>query len=827
MDLEKEVKKKKTFKEVIVSIPSFLKESVRQIVFLTKFFTLLFFVVIKYVLNRSPRRKLDKPAKRKVFGFDFLRKRYESLYRLVLNVFDKTEPSEVKNSDLIFLAMKNLSTKKNRTYVTIGGMAIGFGAVILLLSTGYGFERLVVSQVASLSEMKQIDVNISKGSPLVFNEEAITSITSIPKVEAVIPIVTSVSKITYNNAVSDVIVYGVSSRYFEETGMSPILGKVFSDETENIKGSNEEEGRGEVAGTSSILINKKDIGEEVYKIKYTINPTVWKAVYSKADSNSKVLGYTKREAGKQEATEVWGSKYKGSEERNAIDIEGKEYSVWVKDGFALWEKKECFETNPDCVDNEYIVIRITDGQNIQEGYITEEDLVIERYELSKGSSFEVYSGKVIESVDFGIKDTDYTNLYLDTSEDSVVVNILGDKLSTGYKGSLLYGDSYGTNGEFNIKSSNGKEYGYWIKTDLELWSSEECDTVCDEYTTSKQGELDRSTTVSGYFKVSELLISEEINEIIYGKVLGDQDNASFIDLEELKESDDTIDWATISSELGGVEEVDKDIKEIPDSAQRVSLVNTAMLNLLGISEDDAVGEKFGATIIFDSKLFNRSNYIVESEAFDIEIVGVVYESNSPIFYLPLQDILVDGMENVSSIKVIVKDTGDVAGVRESIESSGFQTSSVVDTVDSINELFGTLRIALLVLGLIALGVASLGMFNTLTVSLLEKTREVGLLKTMGLKSSEVKILFLAESLVMSVMGGLAGLLLGFVVGKLFSILISVLAIAQGRAALDVTYIPFLLGFGLVFISALVGILTGWYPAERAKKISALNALRYE
>lgn len=86
---------------------------------------------------------------------------------------------------------------------------------------------------------------------------------------------------------------------------------------------------------------------------------------------------------------------------------------------------------------------------------------------------------------------------------------------------------------------------------------------------------------------------------------------------------------------------------------------------------------------------------------------------------------------------------------------------------------------------------------------------------------------LSESLIMSVMGGCAGLLLGFLVGKLLSLLISIFAISQGQGIIDVTYIPFLLGFGLVLVSAIVGVVTGWYPAERAKKVSALNALRYE
>lgn len=78
-----------------------------------------------------------------------------------------------------------------------------------------------------------------------------------------------------------------------------------------------------------------------------------------------------------------------------------------------------------------------------------------------------------------------------------------------------------------------------------------------------------------------------------------------------------------------------------------------------------------------------------------------------------------------------------------------------------------------------------------------------------------------------VTNGVKSVVSGFGVGKLLSILISVLAITQGGQALDVTHIPFFLALGLMVVSVFVGIVTGWYPAERAKKISALNALRYE
>ena len=73
---------------------------------------------------------------------------------------------------------------------------------------------------------------------------------------------------------------------------------------------------------------------------------------------------------------------------------------------------------------------------------------------------------------------------------------------------------------------------------------------------------------------------------------------------------------------------------------------------------------------------------------------------------------------------------------------------------------------LALLGLMALSVAALGMFNTLTVSLMERTHEVGLMKTMGMKSNEVRDLFMAESLIMGISGGVFGLIVGFILGKI-------------------------------------------------------------
>lgn len=826
----KQKKQKKTLKEIIIGIAVFLKTFFLESIFLFKFFILLFFVSIKYILTRSPKRKLNKPNKKGNSSSNIINKKYDRIYTYILKLFDSKGNSDIKNSDLILLAMKNLSMKKNRTVVTIGGMAIGFGAIILLLSTGYGFEKLVVSQIASLSEMKQIDVNVSKGSPLVFNADTIEEISQIDKIDLVMPIVTSVSKITYNNAVSDVIVYGVSSDFLKESGMQPLFGNIFEESRDNIKVESSEDTPGEVAGLSSILITKKSFGEEISKVRYSINPLVWKPVYSKADEGSTIIGYTKRDSGEQEAVEVWGKRSDNDKGYSAIDVEGNEYSRWIKDNFLLWEKKNCYLTDYDCIDEEYKVIRDVDQQRVSLGYITEDNSVIERYGVSVGSSLEIYTGKGIEQINFGIHSGDFINTYLEPKEDSVILPVLSIDEALDYKGLLVYGSRYGLDEKYLIKSSNGKEYSYWVQATIDLWVEKSCGDLCSHYYTTPQDESYERRTVELFLKCYDLVFNEGVEERLLGKVLGEQDSStkgSFIDLEELVKEDDSIDWVSISSELGANQEIQTDIKKFPADAQRVAIVNNSMLTLLGITANEALKKKFEATIIFDSGLFNRSNYIVESETKEFEIVGVISDNQSPKFFIPLGDIMVDGLENVSSVKVIVEDTKDVQLAREKLEGLGFQTSSVVDTVDSVSNLFHTLRIALLVLGLIALGVASLGMFNTLTVSLLEKTREVGLLKTMGLKSSQVKTLFLAESLIMSVLGGVFGLILGFIVGKLLSIFISILSVSQGGTPMDVTYIPFILGIGLVIVSAIVGVITGWYPAERAKKISALNALRYE
>lgn len=282
-------------------------------------------------------------------------------------------------------------------------------------------------------------------------------------------------------------------------------------------------------------------------------------------------------------------------------------------------------------------------------------------------------------------------------------------------------------------------------------------------------------------------------------------------------------------ELSDAEQALTDLKKekILSKTAKEAIVNKAMLNVLGIDEKDAIGQEFEASFTVIANLLAEDQEKFVSYPTKYKIVGVNAEEKSPLFYLPFIDFKSLGVINYSQLKVIVNDQNDLADIRREIEAMGYMSSSVVDTIEQINSLFSTARLFFALMGFIALAVASLGMFNTLTVSLLERTKEVALMKALGMTSNQVKELFITESMLMSFYGGIFGLVLGFLAGKLLGVFLSVYALGKGMGMIDVTFIPFYLLLIIVFLSLIVGLITGFYPARRSAKISELDALRYE
>ena len=361
--------------------------------------------------------------------------------------------------------------------------------------------------------------------------------------------------------------------------------------------------------------------------------------------------------------------------------------------------------------------------------------------------------------------------------------------------------------------------GKCLRVCVNLWSSPSCDVNeadCEEgkYLTIKD-ENAYHAQESGYIAETDL-----VNISGSSAVLGVSDDDSDL-------ADTSVDWVEIPAESESSQAAKTKIVVLPPSAKKEAVVNRTMLKVLGIDEGNAVGEKFNTSFVVTGDLLFDGGDKIESEFAEYVIVGVIPGDKTPVFYVPFVDLRSLGIANYSQVTVVLTSQKEVSDVRGKIEAMGFATSSVVDTVKQINSLFATVRIILALLGTVALSVAALGMFNTLTVSLLERTREVGLMKAMGMRSSEVRELFLTESMIMGFFGGVIGIIIGFIGGKLVSLILSAFALFKGVGFVNVSHIPALFVFLILFLALIVGIGTGIYPAKRATKISALDALRYE
>jgi len=181
----------------------------------------------------------------------------------------------------------------------------------------------------------------------------------------------------------------------------------------------------------------------------------------------------------------------------------------------------------------------------------------------------------------------------------------------------------------------------------------------------------------------------------------------------------------------------------------------------------------------------------------------------------------------SRLKVKCNSSSILPGIREKLTNNGFIVSALTDLINQVDKAFGVIRVILGFFGAIALMVSAIGMFNTMTVSLLERTEEIGIMKSIGASNYDILWMFVFESTIMGFLGGLSGLIIGFIGGQLFNFLVNFLAQRFGGYATSLLYFP---GWFLLFILAvatLVGFTTGVIPARRASATDPLEALRYK
>ena len=158
---------------------------------------------------------------------------------------------------------------------------------------------------------------------------------------------------------------------------------------------------------------------------------------------------------------------------------------------------------------------------------------------------------------------------------------------------------------------------------------------------------------------------------------------------------------------------------------------------------------------------------------------------------------------------------------------GFATFSLFDAARSLQRFFAVLDLFLGIFGSLALAVASLGIINTLVMAILERRREIGVLKALGAADRDVRRLFFAEAGVMGFVGGAFGVFLGWAIGKIINLGTNVYLARQDLPAEKIWSVPLWLVGAAIAFSVVVSLAAGLYPAARAARLDPVQALRYE
>lgn len=186
-----------------------------------------------------------------------------------------------------------------------------------------------------------------------------------------------------------------------------------------------------------------------------------------------------------------------------------------------------------------------------------------------------------------------------------------------------------------------------------------------------------------------------------------------------------------------------------------------------------------------------------------------------------------GEEGYALAIVTLREDADHTVVRDAIEDLGLRTFSFVEQFERMKREFLLFDLMVGVIGLIALLVASLGIVNTMVMSITERTREIGILKSLGAEDAQIRWLFLIESALIGLIGALAGLACGWVFSRIGSLVVREIMAAQGAPRIDLFHLPPLLALGAVVFGVLLSLLAGVHPAARAARIDPVRALRHE
>ncbi len=180
-----------------------------------------------------------------------------------------------------------------------------------------------------------------------------------------------------------------------------------------------------------------------------------------------------------------------------------------------------------------------------------------------------------------------------------------------------------------------------------------------------------------------------------------------------------------------------------------------------------------------------------------------------------------------ALMVRVKQSKAVAQVEDEIKKQGFSTFSIVDASKNVTRFFKFLDLFLGIFGSMALAVASLGIVNTLVMAILERRREIGIMKALGASDGDVKRIFFFEAGSMGLLGGALGAGLGWGIGRVINLGTNIWLQRQELRPENFWYVPPWLVIAALGFAVFVSLFAGLYPASRAARLDPVHALRHD
>jgi putative ABC transport system permease protein len=187
-----------------------------------------------------------------------------------------------------------------------------------------------------------------------------------------------------------------------------------------------------------------------------------------------------------------------------------------------------------------------------------------------------------------------------------------------------------------------------------------------------------------------------------------------------------------------------------------------------------------------------------------------------------------GRLGYSAVTVRVSSIGGLESVGSRVREMGFTTFALADQFAEVTRAFYLMDMVLAAVGMIAIVVAALGIVNTMVMSILERYREIGVMKAVGASDGDIKRIFFFESGAIGLLGGAAGCLLGWATSLVINRVVNFYAARQaGVPYVDYFAYPIWLFLGAVAFAVLVSLVAGLYPARRAARVDPVVALRHD